>query len=156
MTAPSDSARRSDDLGAFETRMPARFRIATSVRFSDLDPNNHVNHARYLAYFEECRLAFRRHLQAELGLLPTLSWPIGVVTVRYLRSLSYPMSLTVELAPLHVGRSSFSLGYGLFDDRGCAATAMSRSVCRDTTTGLVTAMPAVLADRLRQLMPSQG
>ncbi len=145
---------RGADLDLFRTRDPRRFRIATEVRFADLDPNNHVNHARYLGYMEECRLAFRRALDAALALPPDLSWPVAEVTVRYLRSAGYPQAIAVELAPVHVGRTSFSLGYGLFDDDGCLAVGMSRSVCVSKNAGRPVPLPASLAARLRELWPA--
>lgn len=32
------------------------FETSITVRFADLDPYNHVNHARYLTYFESARI----------------------------------------------------------------------------------------------------
>ena len=34
-----------------------------TVRYSDLDPQGHVNNARYLSYFEQARVAYIKHLQ---------------------------------------------------------------------------------------------
>jgi acyl-CoA thioester hydrolase len=138
----------SDELDPFRTSQKARFRIATEVRYEDLDPNRHVNHARYLAYLEECRLALRRHLNTELGLPETLGWAIGALSIRYLRGLLYPARISVETQPIQVGRTSFTLGYGVFDDTGCAAVAASRSVCLDAA-GKPTPLPDALGDWLR-------
>jgi acyl-CoA thioester hydrolase len=134
------------DLDSFKTSDPARFRIETDIRYADLDPNDHVNHARYLIYLEEARLAFRRLLVRETG---QVTWPIAELTIRYLRSASYPGSVTVELAPIHVGRTSFSLGYGVFDRHGCVVVAMNRSVCVDPATGQKVPIPDAVAARLR-------
>jgi len=139
------------NLDPFHVSNPARFRIETAIRYSDLDPNEHVNHARYLIYLEEARLAFRRHLADELGLPDGVTWPIAELTIRYLRSASYPGSLTVELAPIHVGRTSFTLGYGIFDRTGCVAAALNRSVCVDRSTGRKVALPETVAIRLQEL-----
>jgi acyl-CoA thioester hydrolase len=139
------------NLDPFHISNPARFGIATEIRYSDLDPNEHVNHARYLIYLEEARLAFRRHLADDLGLPDGVTWPIAELTIRYLRSASYPGTLTVELAPIHVGRTSFTLGYGIFDRTGCVAVALNRSVCVDRSTGGKVALPETLAIRLQEL-----
>ncbi|MGA3004317.1 MAG: thioesterase family protein [Acetobacteraceae bacterium] len=139
------------NLDPFQVSSPERFRIETEIRYSDLDPNEHVNHARYLIYLEEARLAFRRHLADELGLPDGVTWPIAELTIRYLRSASYPGSLTVELAPIHVGRTSFTLGYGIFDRTGCVAAALNRSVCVDRSTGRKVALPETVAIRLQEL-----
>jgi acyl-CoA thioester hydrolase len=139
------------NLDEFRDRDPGRFRIETEIRYSDLDPNEHVNHARYLIYLEEARLAFRRQLDRELGLPETVTWPIAELTIRYLRSAEYPGSLTIELAPIHVGRTSFTLGYGIFDRDGCVAVALNRSVCVDRATGLKLPIQDTVAARLREL-----
>jgi acyl-CoA thioester hydrolase len=135
-------------LDSFQARDPARFRIEVEVRYADLDPNEHVNHARYLIYLEEARLAYRRLLDREIGLPEHVTWPIAELTIRYLRSASYPGSLTVELAPIHIGRTSFTLGYGIFDFAGCVAVASNRSVCVDRSTGRPIPIPRSLVARL--------
>jgi len=137
------------NLDPFRVSDVARFRIETAIRYADLDPNEHVNHARYLIYLEEARLAFRRLLDRDLGLPVTATWPIAELTIRYLRPAAYPGTLTVELAPIHVGRTSFTLGYGVFDDDGCVAVALNRSVCVDRGSGLAVPLRDDVAARLR-------
>jgi acyl-CoA thioester hydrolase len=139
------------NLDQFQDPDPARFRIETEIRYSDLDPNDHVNHARYLIYLEEARLAFRRLLGRDPGLPDEVTWPIAELTIRYLRSAEYPGSVTVELEPIHVGRTSFTLGYGIFDGAGCVAVAMNRSVCVDRATGRKVPLQENVAARLRLL-----
>lgn len=136
------------NLDQFLVRDPGRFQIVTEIRYADLDPNEHVNHARYLIYLEEARLAFRRLLDRELGLPEQVTWPIAELTIRYRRSAAYPGVLTVELAPVHVGRTSFTLGYGIFDGDGCIAVASNRSVCVDRATGQPIPIQPSVAARL--------
>jgi acyl-CoA thioester hydrolase len=139
------------NLDLFHASDPARFRFETGIRYSDLDPNEHVNHARYLIYLEEARLAFRRHLENEPGLPPNVTWPIAELTIRYVRSATYPGAIVVELAPIHVGRTAFTLGYGVFDRDGCVAVALNRSVCVDRSTGQKVPLTEPIAARLREL-----
>ena len=40
-----------------------RFYQAITVRYGDLDPQGHVNNARYLTYMEHTRVAYARHLK---------------------------------------------------------------------------------------------
>ena len=136
-------------IDAFQISDPARFRIEVTVRYEDLDINHHVNHARYLVYLEEARLAFRRQLEATPGLPPGVAWPVAELTIRYRRSAVYPGVLRVELAPIHVGRTSFSLGYGIFDVDGCVAAAVNRSVCVDQNTGKPIPITDAVAAALR-------
>jgi acyl-CoA thioester hydrolase len=139
------------NLEPFRVSAPTRFRIETEIRYSDLDPNEHVNHARYLIYLEEARLAFRRQLDRDLGLPDAVTWPIAELTIRYLRSATYPGSLTIELAPIHVGRTSFTLGYGIFDRTGCVAVALNRSVCVDRSSGRKMPLAETVAAHLLEL-----
>ena len=82
------------------------------------------------------RLAFRRSARSRVSACRRSDLANrGVDQIRYLRSAAYPGRLTVELAPIHVGRTSFTIGYGIFDRDGCVAVAMNRSVCVDRTTG---------------------
>jgi acyl-CoA thioester hydrolase len=135
-------------LDPFRTSDPQRFRVTVEIRYADLDLNEHVNHARYLIYLEEARLAYRRLLDREFGLPAEVTWPIAELTIRYIRSAAYPGSLTVELAPTHVGRTSFTLGYGIFDQAGCVAVASNRSVCVDRGSGQSVPIPANVAAHL--------
>ena len=139
-------------LDLFLVSDPARFRVVADIRYSDLDPNEHVNHARYLIYLEEARLAFRRALALDPGLPEDVTWPVAELTIRYRRSASYPGTLTVELAPLHVGNTSFTLGYGIYDREGCVAVAMNRAVCVDRATGRPTPLSAPVVARLRSVL----
>ena len=142
----------SPDWGdAFLTSDPSRFRVETEIRYSDLDPNEHVNHARYLVYLEEARLALRRSLDREFRLPASVTWPIAELTIRYRRSAVYPGSLIVELAPIHVGRTSFTLGYGIFDGEVCVAVAMNRSVCVDRAGLSPVPIQDDVAARLREM-----
>jgi len=146
------NAEAEDELAEFRARAETRFQIQANVRYEDLDPNGHVNHARYLVYIEECRLALRRALNVELALSETLGWAISALSIRYLRSLLYPAAITVQTRPLHVGRTSFSLGYGVFDDIGCVVIASSRSVCLDRASEKPVPLPGRLAARLREMV----
>lgn len=138
----------ADPLDAFRAPDGARFTTTTTVRYEDLDINGHVNHARYLAYIEEGRLALRRHFNTTLGLPASLGWAVGALSIRYHRSVLYPATVRVETQPIHVGTTSFTLGYGLFDNGHCAVTASSRSVCLDEA-GRPTPLPLALATELR-------
>lgn len=135
------------ELEPFQTPDPARFAVEATIRYEDLDPNRHVNHAKYLTYLEECRLALRRHLNDVLKLPETLGWAVGALSIQYRRALIYPSIVTIETAPIAVGRTSFTLGYGIYDDRGYNAVASTRSVCLNEE-GRPTPLPDALRDWL--------
>ena len=136
-----------DPLLPFHAANATRFAVETAVRYDDLDPNRHVNHARYLTYLEECRLALRRYLNEHLQLPETLGWAVGALSIQYRRAVLYPAIVRTETAPIAVGRTSFTLGYGIFtqDNDKAAAIASTRSVCLDET-----GRPTPLPDALKQ------
>ena len=144
------------DLNAFRQRSTARFRIAVSSLYGDLDPNGHINHARYLTYLEECRLAFRRELAEVDPEIDGYSWPIGKLSIRYVSSLHYPQLVTVELSPVAVGRTSYTLGYGVYADERCCAVALTRTVRIDNATNEAVPLTEALAGRLSQLLSASG
>jgi len=144
---------QTDPLACFRVPDPSRFATTSEIRYADLDPNRHVNHAKFLVYVEECRLALRRHLNEALSLPDTLGWAVGALSIQYLRSLLHPGMARVECQPIAVGRTSFTLGYGMFDGGACAALVSSRSVCLDMD-GRPTPLPAPLADWLRARLPA--
>ena len=84
------------ELESFQTQNPARFAVQATIRYDDLDPNRHVNHAKYLTYLEECRLALRRHLNTELKLPEALGWAVGALSILYRRALLYPGTVTID------------------------------------------------------------
>ena len=137
------------ELARFHLPDPARFAVQATIRYEDLDPNRHVNHAKYLTYLEECRLALRRHFNDALKLPETLGWAVGALSILYRRALIYPASVRVETAPIQVGRTSFTLGYGIYDDRGYNAVASTRSVCMNDE-GRPTPLPDALRDWLTE------
>ena len=143
---PADCGRMTE-LEPFQTSNPTRFTVQATVRYEDLDPNRHVNHAKYLTYLEECRLALRRHLNAELKLPETLGWAVGALSIQYRRAILYPAAIRIETAPIQIGRTSFTLGYGIYDDQGCNALASTRSVCLNEE-GRPTPLPDALRDWL--------
>ena len=52
-----------------------------TVRFGDLDPYNHVNHARYLTYFESARIELLEEIGFGMGVLEDLGVQIVLVEV---------------------------------------------------------------------------
>ncbi len=134
-------------LDAFRRRCAARFSVTVAALYSDLDTNGHVNHARYLGYLEECRLAFRREMMTD-AVLEGRAWPIAELTIRYIAPLFYPQRIVVELAPIAIGRTSYTLGYGIHTDEHCCAVALTRIVSVDTSTNKPSALPKAFAEQL--------
>ncbi|MCE2525909.1 MAG: acyl-CoA thioesterase [Actinomycetia bacterium] len=61
------------------------YRTVLRVSFSDLDPYNHVNHARYLSYFETARIDLLEQMDFSMSQLAEMGLQIVLVeaTIRY-------------------------------------------------------------------------
>ena len=115
------------------------------VRYNDLDPNNHVNNNAINQFFEDGRVSFREDkLPGEAG--STLA---GFVVVKfsaeYLAPVSYPGEVEVGTVILRVGRTSYTLGQGVFQGDTCVAVAEVVTVTVDPAT----AKPRVIEGALR-------
>lgn len=95
--------------------------VREHVRFSDTDLVGHVNNVSFASYVETGRVAFVGHCFASVG-------GPGMVTLRrleidYRSELHYPAELDVGSRLLAIGRTSFTVGTGVFVGDRCAATA---------------------------------
>ncbi|MFA5941163.1 MAG: thioesterase family protein [Sinimarinibacterium sp.] len=124
-----------------------RFWIDEHVRFDDLDMLGHVNNKSFTTYAESGRAAFLR----ASGLWRPGSAPHNVIArleVDYLRELHYPADVRVGVRVLKIGRSSFTLGLGMFSGGHCVATAATVLVHIDAQTRKSVELDADMRTRL--------
>ncbi len=95
----------------------------STIRYSDLDPNGHVNNGAINAFFEDGRVCFRNDRMLKLGDEILTGFALVKFTVEYLAPLYFPGSVDVGTVVTRIGGSSFSLGQGIFSDGTCVATA---------------------------------
>lgn len=79
-----------------------------TVRFADLDPYDHVNHARYLTYFESARVEMLDSVGYGMVRMKQECFQIVLVevSVRFHATASLHDELTVSTALLEGGRAS--------------------------------------------------
>ena len=106
----------------------------STIRYSDLDPNGHVNNGAINAFFEDGRVCFRNDRMLKLGDEILTGFALVKFTVEYLAPLYFPGSVDVGTVVTRIGRSSFSLGQGIFSDGTCVATAEVITVSFDPKT----------------------
>lgn len=94
-----------------------------TVRFSDQDAVGHINNVAIAAYVESGRLAFGRVVFAESN----ADFILARLVIDYLAEGHYPGEIKIGTRVLRIGRTSMTLGHGLFKDGECIATA--ESVC---------------------------
>ncbi|WP_028648735.1 thioesterase family protein [Nocardiopsis sp. CNT312] len=96
---------------------PERHVYLAQVRYGDLDPQNHVNNVRMLAYLEDARVSFLRYkgLSNDDGVFGPLV--VARTEADYVAPL-LPRTepVRVELWVTEVRSASFSLAYEIRDD----------------------------------------
>ena len=104
------------------------------IRWRDLDPYGHVNHAVYVTYLEELRDEW---LQERLGLDAVWDYVVARIAVDYRRELrSEDGPLRAELAVERLGRTSVTTRERLLTAAGDeAATASAVLVAIDRAGG---------------------
>jgi acyl-CoA thioester hydrolase len=93
-----------------------RFHHPIEVRYGDLDPQGHVNNARYLTYMEQARIAY---IQA-LGLWKGGSFlDVGIILadarVTFKAAIQYGQPVKVGVCVTHLGNKSMTMEYSLED-----------------------------------------
>jgi acyl-CoA thioester hydrolase len=87
-----------------------RFYHPIEVRYSDLDPQGHVNNAIYLTYFEQARIAYLM----KLGLWqPTAASEVGLVIadlrLTYQAPIFFKQEIRVGVRSAHLGARSLKV-----------------------------------------------
>lgn len=110
-----------------------RFWADERVRFADLDLLGHVNNKAYFTFAESARVVFL----SQTGLWKPGDLRQNVIRragLDYLRELHFPADVKVGLRVLSMGRTSFTLGLGMFSGGHCVATAETVLVRIDTAS----------------------
>ena len=95
----------------------ARFFHPMEVRYGDLDPQGHLNNAKYLTYFEQARVKYF----AELGLFSRDQsfMDIGVIVadihIRYMAPVLLGAAVKVGVQTIKIGNKSITLRQTILD-----------------------------------------
>ena len=129
---------------------PAAYPWSTEIatRFGDMDFNHHLNNVAVAQLYEEARVRFNTAVRA--------GWPIGRprylvarVEIDYLGEAHYPAAVTIALAVMRFGTTSWTAGLALFQDGACRGLAQSVMVYRGDDGA-----PAPLPEPLRAALGS--
>ena len=121
--------------------------IEDHVRFADLDPLGHCNHAVISGFFESSRVALFEAAGHRLG-EHGRSLSIVRLLIEFRRELLYGTRVRIGARVLKLGRTSVTLGGAVFDGDQCAATAEVVGVLIDLETRRPTEVPADLREQL--------
>lgn len=126
-------------------------RVPVHRRFSDLDPLGHVNNVVFHDYLQEARMG----LVKDLALVRTASFAQVVVKQEITHRkplLLSPEPVTIETWVVHLGRSSYTIGYRIIDESGdVAAEATSLLAVVDPATDRPIRIPPELRALLEPL-----
>jgi len=123
------------------------------VRYGDLDPQGHVNNARYLTYLEQGRVAYVRHL----GLWPggsfmNLGLILADIQITFRKPIEFGDPVRVGAAITRLGNKSFNMDYRVEDHSGeiIYATSTSVLVAYDYHSTQTTPIPADWREIIRK------
>ena len=102
------------------------FTLSMPIRWGDQDALGHVNHTKYLTYFEHIRVAW----WASIGIsLNEAEGPILIhAEATYLKALKSPTDVTAKLYAHSPGKSSYWIDYELFEGDILAARGKTKVV----------------------------
>jgi acyl-CoA thioester hydrolase len=117
------------------------------TRYSDIDPQHHINNVAVAEFYQESRLGFHRALNA-------MFWerPHGARTLvarhemDYLAEITYPGTVIVGVGVVRIGNSSYTLGSGMFQNDACVGVASTVLVHADANG------PAPLPPAMREVL----
>jgi len=99
------------------------------VRYGDLDPQGHVNNAKYLTYMEQARVAYIRHLGVwkgdsflDIGII------LAEVRITFLKPITLGMDVRVAVRVSRLGNKSLTMEYRLENGPGGEQLASGDSV----------------------------
>lgn len=129
------------------------FKHTVPLRFSDTDAMGHVNHARFLSYLEDSRVAFLVQLGEGEAFAPGLI--VARVEIDYVKPIMLAVEpVEVELWVERIGEKSFTIGYEMSHRGEVVARSKSVIVAFDYT--LQKSRPLTDADRSALARYSKG
>lgn len=106
-----------------------RFRIPLEVRYGDLDPQWHVNNARYLSFLEQGRIAYLVHLGLWDGQdFNNLGLIVADIHVSYLAPILLFQKIYLEMCTSRIGNKSLTFAYQICDEQTGQALATAETV----------------------------
>ena len=118
--------------------------VVDRLRATDIDHQGHINNTIHAVLCSNGRFDFLRR-----NVLPHVKmgdmFALAKITIEYLGEMHYPGEVHVGTLVRKVGRSSVTLGQGLFNEGHCVAIAESVMVLLDPVTRRAKPWPATAA-----------
>jgi acyl-CoA thioester hydrolase len=105
------------------------FSVIVEARYSDLDPQWHVNNVRYLAYLEHARLSYLVKLGLWDGLdFNQLGLIVADIHIAYIAPMLLFQKARIELRTARIGTKSMTFEYRLSDETSGVLLATAETV----------------------------
>jgi len=128
-------------------------RTVETIRFGDLDRQNHVNNAVFATFFESGRVIIL--CGDEYGLVvPGTSFVLAHLSIDFRGEMHWPGEVEIGTAIAGIGNSSIRLHQALFVNDVCIATAENTLVLIDKTTRKPRPFAPEHAARIRKSAPA--
>jgi acyl-CoA thioester hydrolase len=128
-------------------------RTVVTVRFSDLDRQDHVNNAVFATFFESGRVVILYN--EEYGLIaPGASFVLAHLSIDFLGEIRWPGEVEIGTAIAAVGNSSLKVHQALFAKGVCVAIAENTLVMVDRATRRPRPFAPEHAARIRASAPA--
>lgn len=108
--------------------------VDVQTRESDMDRQGHVNSLSMGFLFREGWTALQHHLFDAAGSIPGRRFLVVRITLDFIREVEYPGTVQIGVGVLALGRSSLTLGCGLFQ-RGVGAAVSDYTVVHANPEG---------------------
>ncbi|RAI43047.1 hypothetical protein CH341_16425 [Rhodoplanes roseus] len=122
--------------------------VRQTLRFRDLDPQNHVNNAVFVTFLEAGRVPLLRDPRYGMW-IDGATYVQARLIIDYLAEIHYPGDVVIGTRVARVGTSSLTFDQAVFSGDRCAGLATSTLVMLDRDTRKPRPLPADLAARLR-------
>jgi acyl-CoA thioester hydrolase len=128
-------------------------RTVETIRFGDLDRQNHVNNAVFSTFLESGRVIIL--YGPEYGLIvPDSSFVLARIAIDFLGEMHWPGEVEIGTAVSRVGNCSIGLDQALFVNGRCVATAENTLVLLDKATRRPRPFSPEHAARIRAAAPA--
>jgi acyl-CoA thioester hydrolase len=141
--------------GRREVPRPEDFphRTVETIRFGDLDRQNHVNNAVFATHFESGRVIIL-YGEAYGLIVPDTSFVLAHLSIDFLGEMHWPGVVEIGTAVARVGNCSLGLDQALFVNGICVATADNTLVLVDKATRKPRPFAPAHAARIRASAPA--
>ena len=118
-----------------------------TLRYCDTDQQGHINNIAFAVFCETGRVQFL--LEPGQPLTPAGTFiVIARLALDFLGEIHWPGEVRIGTGVMSIGRSSFTLGQGIFVNDTCVGIADSVLVLADEASRRSTPLPAAMRQRL--------